>query len=196
MALCPRRRRARRASACVWASRCSIVCGFAGLPGRSDPDPDATITLSYEEFSSAVDKLNLIGFRPSAAPKRLAALSGWRINYESSAYRLADSFTAPSRRGRAPGVIFAPRRGAKRPPHRAPAGVAKLMSADQKSSTLLARNRPARGSRRVASPMSRTRPRARVRLCADVCAVETASASSTDISDVISRGWARRIDTS
>ena len=102
-----------------------------GYPVDPDPDPDATITLSYEEFSSAVDKLNLIGFPTErSAEEAWPHFRGWRINYESSAYRLADSFTAPlapwsgTRRNLRAGVVEP-----KRPPHRAPAGVAKLMSA-------------------------------------------------------------------
>jgi len=102
-----------------------------GYPVDPDPDPDATITLSYEEFSIAVDKLNLIGFPTErSAEEAWPHFRGWRINYESSAYRLADSFTAPlapwsgTRRNLRAGVVEP-----KRPPHRAPAGVAKLMSA-------------------------------------------------------------------
>jgi hypothetical protein len=89
-----------------------------------DPLPDGPITLTFEEFEYAVDVLVGVGF----ATERTAAeawphFRGWRVNYESIAYRLADRVVAP----------HAPWSGERRhldeslqmpvrPPHRAPDG--------------------------------------------------------------------------
>jgi len=102
-----------------------------GYPVDDDPDPDAPIVLTYEEFASAVEKLVLVGFPiERSAEEAWPHFRGWRINYESSAYRLADAFTSPlapwsgTRRNLRAGVVEP-----KRPPHRAPSAVAKLAAA-------------------------------------------------------------------
>jgi hypothetical protein len=94
-----------------------------GYPVDPDPDPDATITLTYEEFLSAVDNLRQYGFpMERSAEDAWPHFKGWRINYENSAYLLADAFTAPPAQWSGPrrhlraGVVEP-----KRPPHRAPA---------------------------------------------------------------------------
>jgi hypothetical protein len=102
-----------------------------GYPIDDDPDPDSPILLTYEEFASAVDKLVLVGFPIERSTEEAwPHFRGWRINYESSAYRLADAFTSPpapwsgTRRNLRAGVVEP-----KRPPHRAPAPLAKLAAA-------------------------------------------------------------------
>jgi len=107
------------------------LAGSLGYPVDDDPDPDAPILLTYEEFASAVDKLILVGFPiERSAEEAWPHFRGWRINYESSAYRLADAFTSPlapwsgTRRNLRAGVVEP-----KRPPHRAPSAVAKLAAA-------------------------------------------------------------------
>jgi hypothetical protein len=102
-----------------------------GYPVDPDPDPDATIILTYEEFASAVEKLRLVGYPMERTPEDAwPHFKGWRINYEQSAYLLADAFTAPpapwsgSRRHLRAGVVEP-----KRPPHRAPAALTKLAAA-------------------------------------------------------------------
>jgi hypothetical protein len=106
------------------------LAGSLGFPVDPDPDPDGGITLQYEEFASAVDNLAGYGFpMERSAEEAWPHFRGWRINYESSAYRLADAFTAPpapwsgTRRHLRAGVVEP-----KRPPHRAPAGIAKFAS--------------------------------------------------------------------
>ena len=93
-----------------------------GYPVDDDPDPDASITLTFEEFASAVDNLAQYGFpMERSAQDAWPHFKGWRINYESSAYLLADAFTAPpapwsgGRRHLRAGVVEP-----KRPPHRSP----------------------------------------------------------------------------
>ena len=100
-----------------------------GYPVDDDPDPDGEITLTYEEFASAVEKLVLVGFPVERSPEDAwPHFRGWRINYESSAYRLADAFTAPLApwsgvRRHLPAGVVEP----KRPPHRAPTKVSKFV---------------------------------------------------------------------
>jgi len=107
------------------------LAGSLGYPVDDDPDPDAPILLTYEEFASAVEKLVLVGFPiERSAEEAWPHFRGWRINYERSAYRLADAFTSPlapwsgTRRNLRAGVVEP-----KRPPHRAPSAVAKLAAA-------------------------------------------------------------------
>ena len=89
-----------------------------------DPDPDGRIVLAYEEFAKAVEKLAGYGFpMERTAQEAWADFRGWRVNYESSAYRLADHLTAPpapwsgTRRHLRAGVVEP-----HRPPHRSPGG--------------------------------------------------------------------------
>jgi hypothetical protein len=101
-----------------------------GYPVDPDPDPDASIRLDYSEFVEAVERLSIVGFpMERSAEEAWPHFRGWRINYESSAYLLADAFTAPlspwsgTRRNLRAGVVEP-----KRPPHRAPTGIAKILS--------------------------------------------------------------------
>lgn len=112
------------------------------LGWRVDPDPlpDAPIDLSYDEFEQAVTMLEQVGFpleRPAA--EAWADFRGWRVNYETVAYRLADLLDIP------PAPWSGPRRHLRpdiveprRPPHRRPASAADAFSA----STLIAQRTP------------------------------------------------------
>jgi hypothetical protein len=93
-----------------------------GFEVDDDPDPDGDITLEFAEFSSAVDRLASYGFpMERSAEEAWPHFKGWRINYERSAYLLADKFTAPlapwsgTRRHLRAGVVEP-----LRPPHRSP----------------------------------------------------------------------------
>jgi hypothetical protein len=101
------------------------IAGSLGFPVDLDPDPDAPIKLEFAEFSSAVDTLAQYGFpMERTAEEAWPHFQGWRINYENSAYLLADAFTAPlapwsgTRRHLRAGVVEP-----QRPPHRAPGAV-------------------------------------------------------------------------
>lgn len=89
-----------------------------------DPDPNGPITLSLEEFSYAVDLLATTGFEVErTAEEAYADFRGWRVNYESVAYRMADRVVAPrapwsGERRHLPLELMRPRR----PPHRRPDG--------------------------------------------------------------------------
>jgi hypothetical protein len=87
-----------------------------------DPNPEGPIALTYEEFEQAVEMLEGVGFpMERSAEEAWPDFRGWRVNYETVAYRLADRVTAP------PAPWSGPRRHLKaspvaprRPPQRAP----------------------------------------------------------------------------
>jgi hypothetical protein len=89
-----------------------------------DPDPDGEIELPYEEFAAAVGLIESAGLPlERTAEEAWAHFKGWRVNYESIAYRLADRVVAP------PAPWSGPRSHLKegvvlpdRPPHRSPGG--------------------------------------------------------------------------
>jgi hypothetical protein len=61
-----------------------------------DPSPEGPIQLTYEEFANAVVMLEQVGFHTErSAEEAWPDFRGWRVNYESIAYRLADRLTAP-----------------------------------------------------------------------------------------------------
>jgi hypothetical protein len=90
----------------------------------ADPDPDDAIALSFEEFAAVVRRLEELGFAlERGAEEAWVQFSGWRVNYESIAYRLADRVVGPPAPGSGgrqhmPGGVMLP----DRPPHRAPGG--------------------------------------------------------------------------
>jgi hypothetical protein len=91
---------------------------------EADPLPDSPIDVSEADFAEAVSQLVAVGFpvqRP--ASEAWPHFRGWRVNYESLAYRAADRFVAP------PSPWSGPRRHLRtlevspyRPPHRSPGG--------------------------------------------------------------------------
>ena len=89
-----------------------------------DPDPDGPIQLAFVEFEQAVAMLDSYGFpMERTAEEAWPDFRGWRVNYETVAYRLADRLTAPpapwsgSRRHVRTGVVEP-----RRPPQRRPGG--------------------------------------------------------------------------
>lgn len=91
----------------------------------SDPLPDADISLTFAQFEHAVGLLQEAGFETElTAEQAWPHFKGWRVNYETLAYRLADVTVAP------PAPWSGPRRNLKvdsvnpiRPPHRSPGGI-------------------------------------------------------------------------
>ncbi|MGC9962633.1 MAG: hypothetical protein ABSE47_12145 [Acidimicrobiales bacterium] len=89
-----------------------------------DPLPDAPLQLTFEEFEYAVAVLATTGFPMERSPEEAwPHFRGWRVNYESIAYRLADRVVAP----RAPWSgerrhLSESLQMPVRPPHRAPDG--------------------------------------------------------------------------
>ncbi len=90
----------------------------------SDPLPDASLDLTYEEFASAVDLLLEKGFPVERdAHEAWPHFRGWRVNYEFLAYRMAERVVAPpgpwsGTRKHLPNEVVPPRR----PAHRSPDG--------------------------------------------------------------------------
>lgn len=77
------------------------------IPFNPDPSPDDPITLPEEEFVSAYQRLAATGFpMERAAADAWHHFRGWRVNYESVAYALAESLNAP------PALWTGPRRWA------------------------------------------------------------------------------------
>ena len=67
-----------------------------GWPVNFDPNPEGPIELTYEEFDDAVKMLGTVGFAMErSAEEAWPDFRGWRVNYETIAYRLADRLTAP-----------------------------------------------------------------------------------------------------
>jgi hypothetical protein len=89
-----------------------------------DPSPEGPIELTYAEFAHAVAALRDAGFpMERTAEQAWPDFVGWRVNYEATAYRLADRVLAP------PAPWSGPRRhlrsgpvAPRRPPQRTPGG--------------------------------------------------------------------------
>jgi hypothetical protein len=112
-------------------SRLCLRMGFTALNRMAkvlrwdvdpDPNPEGPIDLTFEEFAEATAMLEKVGFPTErTAEEAWPDFRGWRVNYESVAYRLCDRLTAPpapwsgSRHHLRSGVV-APRR----PPQRSP----------------------------------------------------------------------------
>ena len=87
-----------------------------------DPLPDDPIDLSFDEFREGVALLDDAGFPRERTPAEAwPHFHGWRVNYESLVYAIADRLVAPpglwtGPRRNLPGVTYAP----ERPQHRHP----------------------------------------------------------------------------
>lgn len=105
----------------------SRLCASLGWEVNLNPDPAGPISLQFEEFADAVEKLHSYGFAMDrTAEEAWPDFVGWRVNYEKNAYRLADYITAP------PAPWSGTRRHLRasaveplRPPHRSPDKAAK-----------------------------------------------------------------------
>jgi hypothetical protein len=66
-----------------------------GFDVAEEADPDAGITLTYEEFLDAVRRLKEVGFPITRDPAGAwPEFVGWRVNYERNAYRIAKAVSA------------------------------------------------------------------------------------------------------
>jgi hypothetical protein len=95
-----------------------------GLDAEDDPDPDGELLLTYEEFEMGVQRLLDVGFDTErTAEEAWPHFRGWRVNYESLAYALAEKTDA------VPALWSGPRRWPHepippvRPPNRAPSTI-------------------------------------------------------------------------
>jgi hypothetical protein len=63
------------------------------VPGKTDPS--AGISLSYQEFLDAIDRMRLVDFPIERDPAEAwPDFVGWRVNYESAAYAVAAALDA------------------------------------------------------------------------------------------------------
>jgi hypothetical protein len=66
-----------------------------GYPTPDEADPTAGITVTYEEFLDAVERMRDVGFLITRDPAEAwPEFVGWRVNYEQSAYRIAEAVDA------------------------------------------------------------------------------------------------------
>ena len=92
------------------------------IPFDPDPMPTDPIELTFDEFNGAVHQLREIGFpMERTAEEAWPHFRGWRVNYESVAYALADFAVAPpgpwsGPREHLPGMAIIPQRPANRQP--------------------------------------------------------------------------------
>ncbi len=72
------------------------IANALGWQTDPDPNPEGPIELTYEEFDKAVQMLEGVGFpMERTAEEAWPDFRGWRVNYETNAYRLADRVIAP-----------------------------------------------------------------------------------------------------
>jgi hypothetical protein len=122
LALCPSQER--------YETRACLRMGFTalrqigvalGLRVDFDPDPDVPLTLTYDEFRQGVARLEEVGFPiERTAEDAWPHFRGWRVNYESLAYAVAEATDA------VPALWSGPRRWSHEPmpPQRPPTRVA------------------------------------------------------------------------
>lgn len=91
-----------------------------------DPDPTGPIALTFDEFEQAVGMLQRIRFpMERTAAEAWPDFVGWRVNYETTAYRLTKRLTAPPARWSGPRLHLPPESiPPRRPPQRSPRKVA------------------------------------------------------------------------
>jgi hypothetical protein len=87
------------------SARMCVRMGFTALrdiatvlriPYDVDPMPDSPIQLSYDDFLEGVKRLSEAGVDIERSPEEAwQHFRGWRVNYESVAYRLAAIVSAP-----------------------------------------------------------------------------------------------------
>jgi hypothetical protein len=97
-----------------------------GFEVPEEADPEAGITLTYEQFLDAVSRLREVDFPIKRDPAEAwPDFVGWRVNYESTAYQIAEAIDAvpalwsgPRRHGETQMTPKRPPTGRQRPPQR------------------------------------------------------------------------------
>jgi hypothetical protein len=73
----------------------SRIARAMGLDVPEEADPDAGITVTYEEFLAAISRMSEVGFKMTRdAADAWPDFVGWRVNYESAAYQIAAAIDA------------------------------------------------------------------------------------------------------
>jgi hypothetical protein len=98
------------------------IADFLKIPYDPDPLPSDDIELTFEEFVGGIERMNDFDFPIERSPADAwPHFRGWRVNYESIAYKLCDIILAPpgpwsGDRNHMPGMAMVP----QRPPNRSP----------------------------------------------------------------------------
>ena len=98
------------------------VATFLEIEYDPDPLPNDPIDLTYEEFAAGIQRFIDIGFPVERSSEEAwSHFRGWRVNYESVAYRIADVVSAPpgpwsGTRANLPGMEIIPQRPTNRTP--------------------------------------------------------------------------------
>ena len=98
------------------------IAAAVRIPFDPDPFPDDPLELGFEEFKEGIRRLEEVGFPMERSPDDAwPHFKGWRVNYESIAYKLGDRVVAPpgpwsGSRSHLPGVTIVPQRPANRRP--------------------------------------------------------------------------------
>ncbi|MCU1460778.1 MAG: hypothetical protein JWO37_853 [Acidimicrobiales bacterium] len=67
------------------------IANVLKIPHDPDPRPDAPLDLTYDDFLEGVRRLEEVGFPMERSPEEAwPHFRGWRVNYESISYALAD----------------------------------------------------------------------------------------------------------
>jgi hypothetical protein len=100
-----------------------------GLSFDSDPKPEDPIQLTEENFQDALHHLSDVAWPMGRdAASAWIHFRGWRVNYESLAYRLGDAVNAPPALWAGPRRNLPPRlQPPERPPHREPSDETKRL---------------------------------------------------------------------
>ncbi len=99
------------------------VARAMGIGVPEETDPNGSITLTYDEFLGAVNRMRQVGFPIERDPvDAWPDFVGWRVNYEHAAYAVAEAVNAvpalwsgPRRHASAPIPPLRPSRGRQQP---------------------------------------------------------------------------------
>lgn len=123
MALAPTRAPAVEARLCLRMGFSALrsIAESLGMDVDHDPDPDAPLQLSYDDYRKGIDRIATTSFlMERTAEQAWPDFRGWRVNYEAVAYALArrlDAVPAPWTGPRRTGdITLEP----VRPPNRTP----------------------------------------------------------------------------
>jgi hypothetical protein len=98
------------------------IADVMSIPYDPDPFPDDPIELSFDEYMQGIQRIEGIGFEMERSPEEAwPHFRGWRVNYEATAYAVADAVSAPpgpwsGQRSRLAGITIEPQRPADRRP--------------------------------------------------------------------------------